>query len=112
MPVFSHLFLVTSIEHGRGFADIIINEQMEPVGLITAEIVPDSSERIKWNVDYAVSRIYRHKGFALNSLIDYIRALREYSINSVYLDISVDNGTSEAVVKKIRLLVARPMQVL
>ena len=93
-------FLVTSIEHGRGLADIIINEQREPVGLITAEIVPDNSERIKWNVGYAVSRNYRRKGYASNSLVGYIRALSEYSINSVCLDISVDNGASEAVAKK------------
>ena len=65
-------FLVSSIEHGRGLADIIVNEQRVPVGLITAEIVPDSMERIMWNIGYAVSQNYRRKDYASNSLTEYI----------------------------------------
>ena len=93
-------FLVTSIEHGRGLADIIINEQREPVGLITAEIVPDSMERIMWNIGYAVSQNYRRKDYASNSVTEYIHALKVFSIDSACLDISVDNKASEAVAKK------------
>ena len=93
-------FLVNSLEHGRGLADIIINNDREPVGLITAEIVPDNTERIRWNIGYAVSRRNRHKGYASTSLAGYMRALSEFSINTACLDISIDNKASEAVAKK------------
>lgn len=72
-------FLVSSLEHGRGLADIIIDDDREPVGLITAEIVPDNTECIRWNIGYAVSRRNRHKGYASNSLAGYMRALSDFS---------------------------------
>lgn len=93
-------FLVSSLEHGRGLADIIIDDEREPIGLITAEIVLDNTERIRWNIGYAVNSRNRHKGYASSSLAEYMRALSDFSINTACLDISIDNEASEAVAKK------------
>lgn len=93
-------FMVNSNITGRGLTDIIVNELNKPVGLISAEIVPDEAERIRWNLGYAVLPTYRHKGYASNSLKEYIRILEEFTINTACLDISIDNKVSEAVAKK------------
>ena len=93
-------FLVSSLEGGRGLADIIIDEERQSVGLITAEIVPDNTESIRWNIGYAVCSKYRHKGYASNSLTEYMRALSDFSISTACLDISIDNKASEYVAKK------------
>lgn len=93
-------FMVDSQERGRGLNDIIYNEQGEPVGLISAELVPSDSERVRWNIGYAVLPKYRHQGYASNALNAYIYNLQEFSINTAYLDISVDNKASEGVAKK------------
>lgn len=93
-------FMVESQERGRGLNDIIYNEQRMPVGLISAELVPSDSERVRWNIGYAVLSKYRHKGYASGALNAYIYNLQEFSINTAYLDISVDNIASEKVAKK------------
>lgn len=90
---------MSSLKHGRGLADIIIDEEKNPVGLITAEIVPDNTEPVRWNVGYAVSSKFRHQGYASNSLAGYLRALSGFSINTVCLDISVENEASESVAR-------------
>ena len=93
-------FMVESQERGRGLNDIIYNEQQMPVGLISAELVPSDSERVRWNIGYAVLPKFRHQGYASGALNAYIYNLQEFSVNTAYLDISVDNKASEEVAKK------------
>lgn len=44
-------FMFESQERGRGLNDIIYNEQLKSIGLISTELVPSDSERVRWNKD-------------------------------------------------------------
>lgn len=93
-------FMVDSIEQGHGLYDLICNEKGEPVGLISCELTPNSTEKVIWNIGYAVISAARHMGYASNALNGCICALKDFSVKTAYLDISVGNNASESVARK------------
>lgn len=94
-------YMVTSIKNKNGLYDVICSQDQTPVGLISAELLRDSTtEEICWNIGSAVLHDHRKKGFASIALMAYIHELSSFSINTVCLDISVDNISSIAVAKK------------
>ena len=94
-------YMVASIKNKNGLYDVICSQDHTPVGLISAELLRDSTtEEICWNIGSAVLHDHRKKGFASIALMAYIHELSSFSINTVCLDISVDNISSIAVAKK------------
>ena len=94
-------YMVTAMNNKTGLYDVICSQSQVPVGLISAELLRDNlSGKICWNIGSAVLRTHRKKGFASLSLLAYIQELTSFSINTVCLDISVDNTSSIAVAKK------------
>ena len=95
-------YMVDAVRTSTVINYIIKDEFNESIGLITAELIRDNRNGSAiWNVAYAIDSEYRNEGYATEALkgfSDFL--LRNFSIQEVSLDISLNNKASEAVAEK------------
>lgn len=91
-------YLVAANERQTGFNSIIENNQLKPVGLLTAEPFRDNNTgEPGWNIGFAVDPQFRNQGFAKRALQALQNYLSNYTINTMVLDISTSNDPARSV---------------
>lgn len=79
---------------------VIYSNSETPIGILTAEAKKDGMDKTYWNIAYALLKEYRHYGYASCALKYFGQFVTRFPIDTMALDISIDNDPSIAVAKR------------